>query len=294
MPFLQYAVQRGRRLIPRGWSRILKLLANIDPRLQAYPATLVNGDVLYVNLAESMCHGYFYHGCLEHEQYTEAFFRLALFPGSRVYDIGANIGYFTRIASKIVGNHGHVHAFEPMPSAIRLLQKNIADLRNVAIHALAVSDSNGSARFVVRATGDTSSLGEAESGSQQIEVATTRLDDHCRLTERIDLIKVDVEGYELEVLRGAIKSIAAHHPILYFEYIEAYARLRGIGLDEFRQLLEPLGYELHWINAHFPHGPLISTNPSSYLIGAHTTTWPDLLTRSRCAELGPPTPSVRP
>lgn len=277
MPLLQRIVQIGRRVLPRGWSFALRRIAKLHPSLQTYPATLASGDTLHVNLAEDMCHGYFYHGRLEHEQYAEELFKLVLRPGGCAYDIGANIGYFTRVLSKIVGNNGRIRAFEPMPSALRLLRINTADLSNVFIHDLAVTDNNGVAPFAVRAHGDTSSLGESKDGSLQINVDTVRLDDLRPIDENVSLIKIDVEGYELEVLKGATKVIASCRPILYFEFIPAYATRRGIRLDDFENLLRPLGYELRWINPQFPYGPLVSSTPSSYLIAARGEAWPDLL-----------------
>lgn len=84
--------------------------------------------------------------------------RTVLRRGDVAVDIGANVGYYTRIASQLVGSDGAVLAFEPMPAAFRVLQLNCADLSNTRLFPVALSDSDSEVVFYVRKNGDTSSL----------------------------------------------------------------------------------------------------------------------------------------
>lgn len=264
---LQKAVQIGRTIVPRGWSPLLKSISGFYPNARMYPATLKNSETFFLDLSEDMCHTCFYHGDVPYERFTEAFLRTFLRDGDVFLDVGANIGYFTRIASKAVGTTGHVHAFEPMPQAIRLLRKNCEHLRNVCIHEHALSNHDGSSDFSVRKQGETSSLGDDPQAAQVIRVRTDTIDNLFSAQDRVDAIKIDVEGYELEVLQGARGTIRTKQPLLYLEFLGDYTRARGLTIDDYDALLKPLGYSLGWISAEYPRTPLISQVSSSYLIG---------------------------
>jgi len=69
------------------------------------------------------------------------------------------------------------------------------------------------------------------------------------------------------VLRGAAAILARHKPLLYFEYIPDYTKERLINIDDFRTLLEPYDYSLHWINPKYPNGSLTTEAQSWYIIG---------------------------
>lgn len=266
MSILQKTIQIARRFLPRGWSPLLRSIVRIYPEGTLYPAELKNSDRIYLDLRENMCHTYFYYGELPHERFTEAFMKNYLRSGDVCLDIGANIGYFTRIMSSVVGPGGRVHAFEPMPSAIRCLRKNVENLQNVTLHEIALSDRVGKSAFSIRNLGDTSSLGSDSSSKNVIEVQTNTVDCIAINEAKIDFIKIDVEGYEYEVLMGAVETLTLKRPLLYFEYIDSFARLRGRSIEDFRSLLAPLGYSFGWINADFPRSSLVSKTPSSYLI----------------------------
>ena len=85
--------------------------------------------------------------------------------GGVFVDVGANVGYYTRIASRLVGCGGGVLAFEPMPAALRVLAMNCADLTNVRLYPVALGDVAGETTFYVRKMGDTSSLAHGGGGA---------------------------------------------------------------------------------------------------------------------------------
>lgn len=133
-------------------------------------------------------------------------------PGMRIFDIGANAGFYTLAFSRLVGANGHVWAFEPLPENIRNLRRHVElnALRNVTVVDVAISDRSGSAQFQ---RAPSNSMGRlAEQGG--ITVQTVTLDDFCEQTGGPDLIKMDVEGAESVVLEGARRTLLNHRPVI--------------------------------------------------------------------------------
>lgn len=131
------------------------------------------------------------------------------------YDIGANVGFYTLLASRIVGIDGHVYAFEPLPRNIMYLRRHIElnKLQNVRVFDVAVADYTGVTRFE---EGERHSMGKiAQNGN--FEVSVTMLDSLLAQNEikPPDLVKIDVEGGELAVLNGAESLFRQHHPVVF-------------------------------------------------------------------------------
>lgn len=159
------------------------------------------------------------------EEY-EAFHR-AVTPGSTALDIGANLGAYTILLAQWVGPSGRVHAFEPAPGAREGLLRHVA-LNGVAdrvvVHAEAVSLAPGVARFAA-----TDSRGDnrltPDHAHAGIEVRTTSVDAFCSAHGVVPgFIKVDVEGAELDLLRGARATIASAGDALEL-YMEIHPHL---------------------------------------------------------------------
>jgi FkbM family methyltransferase len=136
-------------------------------------------------------------------------FRAAVRPGAVALDVGANVGCYALALGRWVWPGGHVYAFEPAPAAFELLRRHVRLNRQTDVIspvALAVSDRPGTARFCTKgAAGGNRLAGEAAGG---IAVAVTTIDAFCTsLGLQPDFIKIDVEGAELHVLRGARQTI---------------------------------------------------------------------------------------
>jgi FkbM family methyltransferase len=141
-----------------------------------------------------------------------AAFRAAVKPGMTALDVGANVGAYSLLLGQWVGSSGAVFAFEPAPAARdglkRHIQLNALDgvVRTVAA---AVGAAPSKARFVLESTAGEGRLATAgENGATTVEVPVTTIDEFCareKLTP--DFIKIDVEGAELDVLRGARQTI---------------------------------------------------------------------------------------
>ena len=169
----------------------------------------------------------FYTGSTEPE--IEEFVVRFLKPGMRFVDVGAHVGIYSLLAAAAVGPAGEVISFEPNPEARRVLELNIAENRfhNVRVRGEAVADAAGMRDFEICEESSVSSLngGAGEfpkrRSSRLIKVESTTLDAALGAGgESIHLIKIDAEGAELPVLKGAsslLGSPAAVAPILIFE-----------------------------------------------------------------------------
>jgi FkbM family methyltransferase len=144
------------------------------------------------------------------EPHVTALFRASLSPGDVCVDVGANIGYFTLLAARLVGPAGHVYALEPAPATYGALVSSIElnGFSNVTALCVAageapgeavLEDSEQSVLSAIRVEG-----GKSKAGSRGLTVPVQPVGSLIRPADlaRLRLVKVDVEGYELEVLRG--------------------------------------------------------------------------------------------
>jgi FkbM family methyltransferase len=136
-------------------------------------------------------------------------------PGTVFYDVGANVGFYSLLASELVGPQGQVFAFEPLPRNVAYLRRHLALNRvsNVEILELAVGEQTGVASFTPEPSGCMGRL----SDTGCLPVAAASLD--CLLEKRRLVpphsIKMDIEGAELLALRGAITCIQKHRPLIF-------------------------------------------------------------------------------
>jgi len=144
-------------------------------------------------------------------------------PGMTFYDVGANMGFFSLIAWRRVGSHGRVCAFEPLPESARTLRHNVGlnGARNVAVVEAAVAAGPGRARLAVTAESVQAHLAEIDTDTPTlgvVDVQVTAIDAELAAGRAApDVVKIDVEGAELQVLEGMRETIEHHHPALICE-----------------------------------------------------------------------------
>jgi FkbM family methyltransferase len=157
--------------------------------------------------------------------------------GMTFYDVGAHAGFYTLMFSRLAGDAGRVYAFEPLPSNVAALLEHLRlnSISNAWVIDAAAGDRTGMAGFTFDRVGTMNSL--TSDSEPRLRVATLRLDDAG--LPPADLIKIDVEGTELAVLKGAERALAARHPILFVALDgletrrECLTFLSGLGYDLF-------------------------------------------------------------
>ncbi len=161
-------------------------------------------------------------------------------------DIGANIGYFSLIAAKLVGSGGKVFAFEPDSENFKLLEKNIKanNYKNITAVQKAISDKTGKARLYLDSENLCGHSLTARKGNKFVEVETVVLDDFLR-DEKIDVIKIDVEGFEPAVLEGMKNIIKNNKDIMIItEFYPNAIKRAGYSPEKYKNDLIDLGFKL--------------------------------------------------
>lgn len=130
-----------------------------------------------------------------------------LSPGDVVVDAGANIGIYAHFLAQQVGSNGVVHAFEPSPENFARLRQTVAGLANVRANQMAVSDSTGESLLHIsdQLNVDHRAYPTAGENRRAVTIRSTQLDDYFKASGRVDLIKMDIQGFELHALRGTAR-----------------------------------------------------------------------------------------
>ena len=194
-----------------------------------------------------------YHRVFEKEQ-TELIKTLVK-KGDIILDIGANIGYFTLIFSKLSGTTGKVFSFEPETTNFNVLRKNVEEnnFKNIIIEKLAVSNQSGRKKLYLSEGPGGHRLFESNYCTKDFTfVDVITLDDYFEnksIIEKITLVKIDVEGAELSVLNG-MKSILKQNKNLkiLLEYYEPFIKESGYSPKELFDFLDNTGFFIYSIN----------------------------------------------
>lgn len=178
-------------------------------------------------------------------------------PGERTIDIGAQKGFFAMTLARAVGPTGAVLAVEADPAALELLEshRDRNDMPQIRIAPVAVGDRDGeeitfhlsdrvgwSSRFPNEMQSSHVRRDVTLSARTVDSVAAERLDD---LASPLSLVKIDVEGSEVRVLRGMCALLREHSPTLWMEVNHASLAAAGTSADELEGLLEPYGYRFY-------------------------------------------------
>lgn len=169
-------------------------------------------------------------------------------PGCVFVDIGANLGVLSLPVAKRAGESGRVLAFEASPRNANLLIKNaiINKLANVDVYPIGLSDQNGAVLSHVSLHTSNKALvdlppAQLRAGMEIIPVVT--LDSFIDRQRRIDIMKIDVEGFEYKVLVGSLETISKWRPQIYLEYSDAFQRSgSGVPGAKLLELLLDLDY----------------------------------------------------
>jgi FkbM family methyltransferase len=190
-------------------------------------------------------HGY--ETAFEQDLFTE------IREGDVIWDVGANVGLYTNKFAHAVGVSGTVFAFEPLPTIAQQLRENVSDIRNVSVNAVALGASCGIMRMQagVDSLGATSRIVEGPAAAIQIEMLTGDAAVHEGLAACPNVVKIDTEGFELDVLKGMGELL--RNPGLRAIYIEVHFGLlaeRGIpnAPAHIEKLLAAQGFRTRWVD----------------------------------------------
>jgi FkbM family methyltransferase len=203
-----------------------------------------------------------------HEKATTNLFKKVIKEGDIVVDLGANIGYFTLLAAKLVGKKGKVYAFEPEPRNYNYLIKNaeLNSYNNVFTIQKAVSDKNARTKlFLCPYDTGHHTINQYEGirdykpefltkEEKFIEIETITLDDFLKDKEQsIDVIKIDVEGAEMLALSGMEETIKQSKNLkMFVEFFPLLIRKMGHSPEEFvSRLLENYGFSIFIIGQDY-------------------------------------------
>lgn len=170
--------------------------------------------------------------------------------GGTVIDVGANIGYYTLILADKVGKNGKVYAFEPDKINFEILEKNIKEnkLKNVVAIKAAIGSKNES-KILYKSEenlGDHKLYKPKTPAKKREKVKIVRLDSFIK--EKMDLIKIDTQGWEPEVIEGAKEMIKKNKPVIFLEYSPASYREAGMSGKRMMEFLRKVYRKIWWID----------------------------------------------
>jgi FkbM family methyltransferase len=238
---------------PPGWERLVRALAPPSRFVGGplRPTAMPDGYTFPIDRGTLI--GWSIHFFGGYEPEVRAQIKKWLRPGDTALDVGANVGWHALLMATQVGSSGHVYAFEPNDSTRARLTQGIAlnQLTQVAVDSRAVSDRIGRAGFEAPQAGDVwDGTGRLTATDADGSVACVTLDAFVaeRGIDRLAFMKIDVEGWELSVLRGGRRTLETLGPAIVFEYDPAYVHRSGGSGAEVTACLTDAGYVLYQLD----------------------------------------------
>jgi len=175
-----------------------------------------------------------------------------LLPGAVVVDAGANIGIYSEFLSRCVGPNGVVHSFEPSPDNFMRLRCATRKLPNVCPCLAAVGERSGKTMLYVSDKLNVDHRAYPAEGNRRraIQVEIVALDDYFKPGERVDLLKLDIQGYELHALRGATRILSENREIkLLLEFWPYGLKQAGLDWNELIEMIEGFAMKIMFVQA---------------------------------------------
>jgi FkbM family methyltransferase len=184
----------------------------------------------------------------------------SLSQGDVFYDIGANLGFFSLIAARRVGAQGHVYAFEPVRHNADAVARSahLNNLDMIEIFAEAVGATTGRAELLLASHSGGAALASAGAPPDmrgRVEVDIVTLDEAIarRGLRPPSLVKIDVEGAEMDVIYGMMQTLRAHRPLVIYEIDDATRQGLERKANDIAAQLTAVGYALKLLPASYPN-----------------------------------------
>lgn len=186
----------------------------------------IHGSKMYLDLKDKGISKQLILNGTREELQTELVKRI-LKPGMKVLDIGANIGYYALIEAQAIGKTGKIYAIEPALENIKMLQKNI-ELNNlktkIDLHHLAVSNKVGKAKLYISSKSNLNTLIKPSKNTNKLllldkgvaDINTVTVDSFIK-NNKLDFIRMDVEGFEVEIFKGMKNTLKRNKVMILFE-----------------------------------------------------------------------------
>jgi len=175
-----------------------------------------------------------------------SFLKKRVHTGMQVLDIGANIGFYTILLSKLVGENGKVYAFEPDETNFKHLKANTQHLKNVVINQLAVGEKTETLKLYysdeLNVDHQTFDSGE---NRPFVEINATSIDNYFEKKIPIDFVKLDIQGYDYYAVKGMVQTIEKSPKITIFGEFWPYAlRKAGVNYQQYLDLLQQTNFKV--------------------------------------------------
>lgn len=186
---------------------------------------------------------YLYFAYKNHETEEIKYFRNHIKKGMCVVDVGANIGFYTLLFSKLVGEKGKVFAFEPEKLNFKFLKQDCAEMKNIVLNNIAIGNKSCKLKLYVSRLMNVDHLTyKTKDKRKSYFVECVRLDDYFSKNEKIDLIKIDTQGFEYRVLIGMKSIIKRSKNIMIVCEFSSYDLLRaGTKPEKFFDFFKKMG-----------------------------------------------------
>lgn len=225
----------------KGWRTVKPIQGNF--KINCDTATWIGAKIVYTG---------------NYEFALKNVFKSVINRGDYILDVGANIGFHTLYFAELVGEKGKVTAFEPVPYNFNVLNHNINLNTFSYITAKNIALGNKNEQISIAADEKSTNPGTFnlfdKSGNTLI---TCCIGDEIIGDQKVDFIKIDVEGYESFVIEGLLGTIKKNRPNIIFEYDVQYHKKTGLAKDYIFSLLTPLNYRFMQI---YQGGPIILDN----------------------------------
>ena len=168
-------------------------------------------------------------------------------PDDVILELGANIGYYVLIESKVLSDKGYIYAVEPAADNVELLKKNIAlnNIKNIEVSNMAISNKKGTAKLYLGKACNLHSLinSSGSPDAKYVEVQTDTVDNFLKGKKPISFLRMDVEGYETEVIDGMRDTLKSQSFKRLFVEIHPH-RVSTAKMQNFLKTLQDYGFEI--------------------------------------------------